>query len=415
MISPFILVAVSYLIAIILYGLNFSTLFPTMSAQLLVFLLAFCLLCFVGHWLFKRSFLGADFTGPNGEITISVATFRKTVAILYAGLIAEFVYARGIPLIGNAGSYTDFGIPTFHVVLMTTTSFVSLLIAARLCFATTHRLQLWVLYGLTLLPFLLVVNRGLFALSIGSGLFYWLLYKYKTISVKVKLGVLLLGIVGLYAFGLFGNFRTQRDYHQVTTVTDTTVMMRIGGASETFKKAPIPKPFFWSYIYVASPLANLQKTMTNQDPVVTGESVKGFILQAFVWDFISKRFVSEEVPQVSQVSPELNVSSAFSAPYLYLGFPGMVLFAIYLLVLPFIYMILLHLFAREYRYIGLATLCTIYAFMFFIDFLTYTALSLQLIFPFALQGVRVIRDRLALRHRTVNAIGERPEKRNGDE
>ncbi len=401
MLSPFLLVALSYLIALLLYSLGFSNLFPSLTIKLLVFLLLFCVFSFIAHWLFRRSFEKDRPVSANGGIRLSLSALQKTVVALYLGLILEFVHARGIPLLGGTGSYTTFGIPTFHVLLMTSASFVSLLIAAKLCFAKKHRIQLLFLYGATLLIFLLVVNRGLFALSVGSGVFYWLLYRYDQISTKIKLGAVVLGILGLYMFGLFGNFRTQRDYHQISTITDTAIMMRVGGATDSFKESSIPKPFFWAYTYVASPLANLQKTMTDQDPKVSADSVKGFFLQTFIWDFISKHFPTKNVPQVSQISPELNVSTAFSAPYLYLGFSGVILFAIFLLVFPFVYFLLLHTFANKYRYLGLATLCTIYAFMFFIDFLTYTGLSVQLIFPFILEGVSQTKQRIRLRRAEV--------------
>jgi len=60
----------------------------------------------------------------------------------------------------------------------------------------------------------------------------------------------------LYLFGVLGTLRQSRAAH---TGYDNTLILKSGKASEAFTHSPIPNEFFWAYVYMASPLANLQQ------------------------------------------------------------------------------------------------------------------------------------------------------------
>lgn len=312
-----------------------------------------------------------------------------TYAILF-GYVAEFIYHRNFPLLAVFTkiplSYHEFGIPTFHVFLVTFNSFFSIYLFQMILSETRKRKYLIIFYISTLVPSLLIMNRGMLVMILISCLFVYLIKYQRQITSRKIAGLLAIGLLGLYLFGVAGNVRVNNSYQTNTSLFNNDLFMQIGGASEDFKQSLIPKEYFWGYIYLASPLANLQETINEfefKEDINIPDSLKLTITQMLP-DFISKRIVALydfEIPSGKQITQELNVSTAFTQPFVILGWVGISLFTLFIFTFAFFYILLLKRLNSEFFIIGVAIINTMFLFNTFTNMFAFTGLSFQLVYP----------------------------------
>lgn len=394
MFNPYYLYIYGFFLSIIIYQLGWSILFPKITIEMYIFLL-FTLIC--------AFFLG-KFT--ESKKIISFYKVRKientwlVIIFIFFGYLLEFLYSKNIPflslVVNNYNNvYKEFGIPIFHVFLVTFNSFVSIYIFH--IFLSNKNRKYMILFLLLLIPPLLIVNRGMIVMILISCGFLFLI-KIKTLTIKQIVNIVLILLVGLYLFGLFGNLRVNDSYGRDSDIFDTTVLFSVGGASEEFKDSPIPDPFFWSYIYIASPLANFQET-TNEftNNKITFSNTIQFINSEIFPDFISKRIndlMGWNYPTISKISPELTVGTIYARAYAQLGWLGSLLIYLFLIVSSLFYMFLLRNFNKDYYLTGIAILATLFLMSTFSNMISFSGLSFQLIYPIALTYFPIFRKRI---------------------
>jgi hypothetical protein len=202
-------------------------------------------------------------------ITFNKVEYKKyfdwiTFGIL-GGYVLEFLYHRNFPLLAIFTkvplSYHEFGIPTFHVFLVTFNSFFSIYLFQAILSETTQRRKAILFFLLSLAPSLMILNRGMLVIIMISCVFVYLIKYQSKITIRKIAGLSVVMIIFLYLFGMVGNLRVNNSYQTNTSLFDNSLFLQIGGATDEFKESVIPKEFFWSYIYIASPLANLQETI----------------------------------------------------------------------------------------------------------------------------------------------------------
>ncbi|MGR5962658.1 hypothetical protein ACT7DN_22125 [Bacillus paranthracis] len=178
-----------------------------------------------------------------------------------------------------------------------------------------------------------------------SCLFIYLLKIKKKMNFKIVIGLGVVAILVLYIFGLSGNARVNHSYQNDKTMWESDVILRVGGAKEEFINSSIPDAFFWSYIYISSPLANLQHTI-NAIEVKDLEFVDIFYMvnNEIFPDFINKRIndmYRVTKPPIAQISTELTVATAFAGSYVTLGWLGLIIYFITLLFISLAYIMIL--------------------------------------------------------------------------
>ncbi len=104
------------------------------------------------------------------------------------------------------------------------------------------------------------------------------------------------------------------------------------------------------------------------------------------FDFISKRInraleIEREAENNLPGTP-FNVSTTYSRSFSYQSWAGMIMIALFILSVPIIYMKLLP--PNRYQITGIATLNTIFLFLFYDNTIRFTGLGLQLLYPFLL-------------------------------
>jgi hypothetical protein len=186
-----------------------------------------------------------------------------------------------------------------------------------------------------------------------------------------------------------GNYRSNIQIGESNrNAFDSTFIYDFGYASENFFKTKIPGPFFWSYIYTTSSLANFQSIVNTDNSEVEISKLPTFLFSQFLPDIISKKTENEyyqnresEITQY-QVSPDLTVGTTFFSAYFILGWLGAYLMLGFMILFPFVYVYLLKKYASNYIIFGFSVLNTVYVLSFFDNMFAYSALSLQLILPF---------------------------------
>lgn len=382
MINPFFIFIASFLAILIAYTFGFSDIYPDLSISLLFFLVViFIVMGIIGYWIKKKKVIEWQPIKANTNIVLA------TVLVL-ALIIIEGIYSKGLPLtnmlLGRDSGYSEFGVPTVHVIIMTFSAFLSTYIFQLLI--SKFSIKFLILYLVSLLPNILVVNRGMLMMILMNCLWVFLIAMGRKIKFYHIISVLVLGFFGLYAFGIMGNARLNASYQTGKNSFDTSTFMDIGKASDSFKNSVIPEPFFWTYVYATSPIANLQKNISenNTEPKPGLEEFNGFVFNELIPDFIGKRVVAGknyETVETKQITQELNVSTAFVGPYKWLGWTGMLVYTLIMILFSIVYLLLLKNISKQFFIIGLSILNTVFLFSFFTNMMSFTGLIFQLVYP----------------------------------
>ena len=216
-------------------------------------------------------------------------------------------------------------------------------------------------------------------------LFIYTIKVKKNITLRHFVFLTLAILIGMYGFALFGNARVNNSYGIDEPITNGDMILLIGGATEEFRNSVIPDAFFWIYLYISSPLANLQNTIINFDRYeVSLDNFSLLIVHEVFPDFISSRltpFTGIFLDRPVQITPELTVGTAFVRSYIIFGWFGMIIYTLILFLFGYIYTAFAKKISRSLFLTGYVTLCTLFLFSYFANMLTFSGLSFQLVYP----------------------------------
>lgn len=381
--NPYFSHAGAFALALILYMFGWSDLYPPITPVVFIFLASLIgIFTFFGLTLNKSKKIEFKAIAGNVRYPLLITSF---IFILWS---VEFVHAGGVPLIKillkQPYNYRIFGVPTLHVFVVTFASFYTIYLFH--IYLSQKNKVLLLLYLVNLSAAILIYNRAMLFFNLAASVFLYFVYRPRILIRHVAVGTLALVLL-LYLFGVLGSLRVSREARVSYT---NNIFLDIGVASAGFRQSLIPGEFFWTYIYVSSPLANLQ---TN----INGYEVKPFSMARFrEWfvnevlpDFISKRINSYtgHAPEPDKRIPgPFNASSIYSCSYSYLGWFGLVGMMATVLLLPILYLKLLPD-SSPFFLTGLAILNTMFLFMVFENTLRFTGLSFQLVYPFVMTGI----------------------------
>ncbi len=379
MVNPYSSYVLSFSIALLAYLLGWSELYPPLHGSLLTFLV----LSIAFHLALSRYWKSTvTFSFP------SVDSFFNPVAVtifIYGLWTADFIYEGGIPLVkillNQPYNYRLFGVPSLHVFTVTFGSFFTVFLFS-LFISSGKRASLY-LYLINLFAALLIYNRGMLIFNIVASAFIYF-FSSPHFSWR-RVSFLALGFLSLiYFFGVMGSLRVSFEAKQKY---DPNIFLKIGKASTTFRESWIPKEFFWAYIYLSSPVANLQQNInTFQVPTFSLSRMVQYVNNEMLFDFISKRvnriFGVERERENTIPERPFNVSTVYSRSFSYLGWIGMYMMCAFVLILPLIYLKILPI--NRYYLTGIALINTMYLFLFFDNTIRFTGLGFQLVYPFVL-------------------------------
>lgn len=255
------------------------------------------------------------------KIDINPHKKKTTTVLLVLFFILNIIYERYIPLLsvlrGNSMYASSFaGIPILYVLVSGfAIMYAFYLMYLFICFKEKSIL---IEFLIILMWFVLLFQRqNIFVIASGS---LWLLVAsvdFKKISLKKKIIlavlVIIVAFVALYIFGIIGNVRygmwDSRDASMISTLA------KINNKWPSW----LSKSYAWAYMYIVSPLANLQYNVT------VGEQFNaGFA------DFINEilpNYITNKLGLDLNVGTKLIVSSftastAFAKMYRIMGYGG---------------------------------------------------------------------------------------------
>ena len=380
--NPFFIYIISFGCVIIVYLLGWSNLYPQLTFSVSFFLGVSFIVSFIFGFFFHFS----------GKLEYRrIFTYNKKIYIFLGliclGYILELIYTGGVPLIlvarGGDYDYRLFGIPTFHVLLATFNGFFSVYLFHIL--VSQYKIRFLFFYILSLIPSILIVNRGLFIMQLTASLFVYVI-SLRFIRFRVIVLVSILTLFLFYLFGILGNYRQTRG-----NATDSKYILEISKATPEFKESFVPDEFIWAYIYISSPLGNFQNEVNERKAELQSRQPHLFVTFELLPDFISKRigqWMSWEKKENSLMAKWLNVGTFYASSFNYLGWLGPSLMFIFFLWTT-IFFVLISKKKNEYYITGLAILNTVVLFNTFDNMYAFSGLSFQLVYPIILGSFKL--------------------------
>lgn len=317
--NPFTLYSLTWLLVLSTYNLGWGTLYPKLSWEYqLFFALTITFSTLIGYVTYKKQIFRYR---PLRRIRVKLC--RKVIILLLILFLIEIYFSGGIPILSylrNAGDikYTEFGLPFIHVIVVNG-SMVCLWYSFYAIKSTAEKsIKKNCIFNIILsfLPFVLMFNRGGMLYCIAGCILLQLMAATNLKKHLALIGVFITFV--LYIFGVLGNIRTD--------ISDTkNLILEFGQATDEFKNSPIPKEFFWSYIYISSPLATAQNTANYYEgKELKDDAITKFILFELTPEIISKRIkpTGFEADPPKLIAPMFTVGSVYARSHTSIGWAG---------------------------------------------------------------------------------------------
>lgn len=371
--NPNFIYIATFSVPFLVYSLGWSTLFPTLSAELFLFYGVTFLVCL---------FLGVviQTTFPFKYNPIPVFKYNWIIIFgLYIFFFLDCLYEGRIPLFSLSGGEEtyqggqNFGIPVLHVFAVTFTLFFALFVFHQ--YISNRKQSLFIIFLATIVIFIVLLQRSnIMYIILGAAYIYAI--SQRRVSLKKVFGLVMAGLGAVYVFGFLGNLRSANG--------DSAFIPKASGVTEAFLNSPIPNEFYWGYLYVGSPVGNLQYNINNQ--VNVRLDLESFVVYEWLPDFITKRadmVLDVRQRQFKQMNDFLNVGTLYANSYSYFSWMGMALTFCYFIFLVNWYYVLM---AKSvlFRVTGIAMMFNLIGYSNFSNTIQFSAFSLQLIYPLIL-------------------------------
>jgi oligosaccharide repeat unit polymerase len=323
LLNPAFMYAATWLFVLVLYSLGLSEWLEPLRTPTVVLVVGSSLAFILGWALESLSKHGwLAFSKLNlavlGAIISSAHVGRrlKTVWIIFGlGISLEIAYFGGAPGLGLLGigpeiGYTDFGIPGLHGFLNSTFYACCTVQFARVLLGSSKNTLLLMLVSLCY-P-VLGMSRQVFISLLLQYLLIYFSFRRPSPQVFVRAGVLF--IAAFLVFGYLGDIRSGREHI-------------ISLAAPTFEYPEwLPSAFIWFYIYLCTPLNNVNYNIDitpNYLPLETaGTFIPSFAREAFM------NALGGGTQQWNLVTDAFNVSSLLQSFLTDFGVSGSIVFTL---------------------------------------------------------------------------------------
>lgn len=332
---------------LILYSFGWSDLCEPLTLECVIFLtLTISISLFLSHIHKEKLKYITPKQNPRKKDTVFF-----TLCIMY---ILNFLVARSIPLVEvvlYGYSYRDlesFGIPHTTLFLNAFSIFYCMYLSYIYAFYKQRKVlvEIFVIIGY----FLLLMSRQ-YVFVCGAFFINTLFFAYSS-KIKRKFAVqkytnavimIVFGLILLYLMGVFGNMR----YGAMWKWNDASMIMSLGKANESYP-GWLSGLFFWSYIYLVSPLSNFNYNIIHLPVEWDFFNLIGSFIPGFISDRLGINLAVVYLP-----IPSLNVSTGFAGPYKHFGIIGSILASMaYLFLSAFIIRI-----CKKYRPENMVFVC----------------------------------------------------------
>jgi hypothetical protein len=375
--NPNFIYIATFITPFLVYTLEWSTIYPELTPQLFLFyLLTFAIAFFIGVLVDRLppfSYKKIPAFKYNSPVILGLYV-AYTVDCLYTGYLPLLAFSRGEISYGGSINY---GIPTFHVILVTFSLFFALHLFHQ--FLSTRKLSLFVFYLSMFVPFIFLLQRSAIMYVIIASVFIFFISSSRMTFRRIA-GLAVFMLAAIYMFGYLGNIRSANG--------DSTFIPKSSGVKEEFLESWVPNEFYWGYLYIASPVANLQNNINIEQDVEPNYGE--FFIFEMTPDFLQKVLaekLSLSKREFHQINSFLNVGTIYARPFSYLSWWGMLIIFAYLLLLMNLYYIIIKQ-SHMYGVTGIGMMFAVIAIANFENSIWFSAYSFPLIYPVLFSVVR---------------------------
>ena len=367
-VNPFFLYCLAFLLAIFFYTWGWSDLFPALSTELIIFFVSSFLLFIIAGYILdtKVSFIFKFNSSYHNSLNDLIFWIIIILGILDVTLMGY------LPFFDRSKNYREFGIPVIDTLFNTLSVFFSVWFFQS--FLANKRKRFLIYHRPILFIQVFLFRRSTIVWILVSASFLFMLYER-----KIKLLVILISIICIpllsYCFGLYGDTRSN--------LTKSFVLNELG-ASETLIKSGISHNHYMTYLYVASPLANLQKNVDNGHGFFNNRDYENFFFYSLLPESITMRLEKSlhlTPPPCALISPELIAGSFLMMSFFTMGWCGMISMVVFLFAFIFLCLSII----RKWNMFGVTTFCilsTAVSLLIFANFLNRLDVILMLfIYP----------------------------------
>ena len=312
--NPVVFFVIIWTSVLLLYKLQLSFVLLPLQSDTLVYLFLICLAYLLSYVFVKLRFSNLYLPKVNHHrLGRSIKKNLKYVFYFWSFFsLLEIAYFGSLPIlsifgIGKSMTYTDFGIPSLHgflnAIIITLSNYYF-----YFYFKSKEKKYLY-FYLLCLAWPLMLLTRQMFLSMILQAVFtYIFLNRIKT---KLIFKVIILGLFIVFLFGYLGDLRSGE--YSFSGLAQPT---------ENFPKW-LPSGFLWVYIYVVSPLNNLNFNI---------HKFPGFnldfspLIKSALPSVLKEFFETERPYNFELVNEYLNVSTFFPGSLLSFGYYGSMIF-----------------------------------------------------------------------------------------
>lgn len=305
--NPFFLFSCVWLAILFLYSLGLSQVLTPLHIEtillvggsIIAFLIGWIFICALGRQIYIRPKVDLNFyvhfiSGKKIVQRIKLAAFLWVLGSLF-----EMIYFGGVPLLSILGigaelRYTEFGISGLHGLLNALYLILVLFFFTRWLLLQS-KVSIFLLGCLLLWPILLMTRQLMLSAIVQIVLLY---ICFKPVRPAAYLWILLGGVISVILFGYIGDMRSGRESF-------------LALVEPSFEYPDSwPSGFMWVYVYLVSPLNNINYNIMNVEPYYFPVNLVLGILPALVRDNVSSMF--GVVDQIQLVNENLNVSSFYA-------------------------------------------------------------------------------------------------------
>jgi hypothetical protein len=321
LVNPFYIYCATFSLSIFIYLWGWSSLYPEFSFPLIFFLLStFGFSLTIGKILSR--YLNLDLhTELRSRKHFHIMDFLFFFIILLGVLD---IYLTGyIPVINRTRNHLDFGFPVVDPIFSSLSIFFSVFFFQTFLESRKKRYILY--FILIIVTQLLIFRRSTVIWILTASIFIFILNRK-----WIKKSVLLICFFSIplisYGFGIYGNMRNNLGKSYIINELVPT---------EHFKSSGINPNHYLTYLYFSSPLANLQNTIDHGTGFKNNGALRDFVFYCILPQSLTLRMEKElklSPPDFNLVHPHLVVGSFLLLSYSTLGWLGMILTFLFLIL-----------------------------------------------------------------------------------
>lgn len=322
LVNPFYIFCLSFSLAIFVYLWGWCDIFPRLSVTLILFFtLTFILFIFAGNKLWKLKYV--SLINPESHHHLNDIIFWL---IIFLGFL-NILLMGYLPILDRSRNYHEFGVHVLDPIFNTLSIFFSVFLYQSFLESKKKRFLIYVF--VILIIQILIFRRSTIMWIITSSSFLFLLLKRKISLFTLIAGITCIPLLS-YCFGLYGN--TRSNLSQAYIINDL-------GASDSFKRSGMSQNHYMTYLYVSSPLANLQKNINKSVGFFNSENFKDFLFYCLIPQSFTIRLeksLNLTPPECYLITPDLIVGTFLMVSFFTFGWMGMFIMLLFLFSFIFI-------------------------------------------------------------------------------